>query len=380
MVAPKRLTVMQLLPALQAGGVEQTTLEVTQALVQAGHRALVVSAGGRMVPRIEAAGGEHFELDIGRKSLRTLLQVRALRALIRSQQPDIVHARSRLPAWVARFALQSLPAASRPHWLTTVHGLNSPSAYSRVLTTGERVICVSTTVRDYVRAHYPQVPADRLYLIEPGMDPLQFPRTDHDARARQRAQWAQQLPALGAAGHGGPLLLLPGRGTRLKGHADGIRLLAALRAEHPHAVLWLLGADDPDRHDYLTELRALAAALGVHDRVVISPPDRAIASAMAAADLVLQLSRKPEAFGRTVIEALQTGTPVLGWDHGGVGALLRELYPQGAAPAFDETALAAQALQLLKNPPATPESVPYTLERMQQRSLSLYQDLMHNTP
>ncbi len=378
MVAPKRLTVMQLLPALQAGGVEQTTLEVTQALVQAGHRALVVSAGGRMVPQIEAAGGEHFELDIGRKSLRTLLQVKALRTLIRTQRPDIVHARSRLPAWVARFALKGLPAASRPHWLTTVHGLNSPSAYSRVLTTGERVICVSTTVRDYVRANYPQVNEQNLRIIEPGIDPLQFPRTDRDARARQRAQWAQKEPALTAGA--GPLLLLPGRGTRLKGHADGIRLLAALRQEHPDAVLWLLGADDPDRHDYLTELRALAADLGVHDRVVISPPDRAIASAMAAADLVLQLSRKPEAFGRTVIESLQTGTPVLGWDHGGVGALLRELYPNGAAPAFDETALAAQATQLLKDPPATPLTVPYTLERMQQRSLSLYQDLMHNTP
>src|SRR5690606_19837578 len=152
---PRPLTVLQLLPALESGGVERSTLEVAAALVAAGHRALVASAGGRLLPALLASGAEHVELDLGRKSLATLGLVRPLRRLMAGQGVDIVHARSRLPAWIGWRALQGLPAASRPRFATTVHGLNSPSRYSQVMLRGERVVCVSDTVRDYVTRHYP---------------------------------------------------------------------------------------------------------------------------------------------------------------------------------------------------------------------------------
>ncbi|WP_017914174.1 glycosyltransferase, partial [Xanthomonas sp. SHU 166] len=153
---------------------------------------------------------------------------------------DIVHARSRLPAWLGWRALQGMPAAQRPRLVTTVHGLNSPSRYSAVMTRGERVICVSETVRDYVLQHYPQTDPARLRVVPRGIDPAQFPRRPcPDAQAQARAWAVSQAPAL--AGDG-PLLLLPGRGTRLKGHADALRLLAALRGEGSAARLWLPGA------------------------------------------------------------------------------------------------------------------------------------------
>src|SRR3546814_8365369 len=101
-------------------------------------------------------------------------------------------------------------------------------------------------------------------------------------------------------------------------------------------LLWMPGARDPTRADYVAEFEAHAAALGVTDALAITPPTTAIAEAYAASDLVLQLSRKPEAFGRTVIEALSTGRPVLGWAHGGVGELLRELQPEGAVARSEE--------------------------------------------
>src|SRR5690606_23707335 len=135
--------------------------------------------------------------------------------------------------------------------------------------------------------------------------------------------------------------LLPGRGTRLKGHADAIGLLAALRGEGLDARLWMPGARDPGRAAYVAELEAQARGLGVDGALAITPPTAAIAAAYAASDLVLQLSRKPEAFGRTVIEAFAVGRPVLGWDHGGVGELLHELQPAGAVPTFDADALRA---------------------------------------
>ena len=367
----RRLTVVQLLPALASGGVERSTLEIAQALVRAGHRAVVVSKGGRLVSTLEAGGGEHVELDIGAKSPATLTRVGALRKILREVDADIVHARSRLPAWIGRLALRGMPATARPGWVTTVHGLNSPSRYSAVMASGERVICVSRTVRDYILAQYPGIDPGRLRIIPRGIDVADFPRRSAVDRAT-RAVWATEHPALGGAG---PLLLLPGRGTRLKGHADALALLGRLRAEGTDARLWMPGAREPGREAYVAGLEAEARRLGCADALAITGPTAAIAEAYAMSDVVLQLSRKPEAFGRTVIEALSVGVPVAGWAHGGVGELLAELQPQGAVRPFDEAALADTVASLLRHPPLPPATMPYTLQAMQDATLAVYDEL-----
>lgn len=370
----RRLTVVQLLPALHAGGVERSTLEIAGALVRKGHRAIVVSAGGRLVQPLLDTGAEHLSLDIGRKSLLTLRHMPTLRRLFAEVGADIVHARSRLPAWLGYKALQSMPAATRPAWVTTVHGLNSPGRYSAIMTSGQQVICVSNTVADYVRRHYPQVPEQRLRVIPRGVDLAAFARRARPDRAARRAL-VQAHPAL--AGDG-PLLLLPGRGTRLKGHAQALELLAGLHAAgHGNARLWMPGLVETGREAYLAELMALAQRLQVADAVVASAATGQIVQAYAGADLVLQLSSKPEAFGRTVVEALAVGCPVLGWDHGGVGELLATLQPSGAVPPGDMPALLARAQALLAAPPRPPSHIPHTLAAMQQGTLDLYEQLIN---
>jgi glycosyltransferase involved in cell wall biosynthesis len=383
------LTVVQLLPALHSGGVERSTLEIADALVRAGHRALVVSAGGRLVPRLEAAGVEHITLDIGRKSPLTFRHARRLRRLFTERAVDIVHARSRLPAWVGWLALQGMPAAtrpqaSRPHFVTTVHGLNSPSRYSAIMTRGERVICVSETVRDYVLHHYPQTDPACLRVIPRGIDPTAFPRaTDRDEAARARV--AARFPALNGDG---PLLLLPGRGTRLKGHVDALAALKALREDGIDVRLWMPGAREPGREAYVAELEAQARAAGIDQALAITDVTDAIAEAYAASDVVLQVSRKPESFGRTVVEALSVGRPVVGWAHGGVGELLRELFPDGAVPPFDAQALVAVTRAVLspsagslapqhRLPATMPERLQrYALASMQGATLACYLELV----
>jgi glycosyltransferase involved in cell wall biosynthesis len=384
---PRRLTVVQVLPALQSGGVERSTLEIADALVRSGHRAIVVSAGGRLVPQLEAGGAEHVALGIGRKSPLTLLHVRRLRALFADCGADIVHARSRLPAWIGWLALRAMPVAQRPHFVTTVHGLNSPSRYSAIMARGERVICVSETVRKYVLKHYPATDDATLRVIPRrviprGIDPTAFPRVekhylekrDRDARTRVAALH----PALGGDG---PLLLLPGRGTRLKGHADALALLVALRRDGQDARLWMPGAREPGRETYIAELETDAAHAGIADALAITPPTAAIAEAYAACDLVLQVSHKPESFGRTVIEALSCGRPVVGWAHGGVGELLRELLPAGAATPFDADALYRAARDLLAQTEPVPATMPASLQRyslaaMQAATLACYRELL----
>ncbi len=361
------LVVVQLLPRLDTGGAERSALEVGRALVAAGHRSIVVSAGGRLVRKLVAEGSEHVELPIGRKSLAVLLQVRRLRQLFDQVQPDVVHARSRLPAWLGRFALRE---KSRTRFITTVHGLNSPGRYSAVMASGDRVICVSNTVRDFVLQNYPGVDSSRLVVIPRGVDPAEFPYG-----YRPDSSWRDDFFAAFPLLAGAPLLTLPGRGTRLKGHADAIRLLADLADRGMDARLLLLGVREVGREDYIAELAALARKLGVAEKLVMSAPRSDVREVLAISDLVLQLSTRPEAFGRTVIESLSLCRPVLGYAHGGVGELLAELYPAGRVPASAPERLAERAAELLNAAPPISPLTRYRLTDMQAATLSLYETI-----
>jgi glycosyltransferase involved in cell wall biosynthesis len=359
------LTVVQLIPALQNGGAERSALEIARALVAAGHRSVVVSAGGRLVSQLESEGSQHVTLDVGSKSLRSVARIASLRRVLTEIDPDIVHARSRVPAWLGWFALRGMHP--RPHFITTVHGLNSPGMWSGIMTRGDRIIAVSQTVHDFILSHYQGIDASKLTVVPRGIDPADFPYGYRPDDA-WREHFFAEFPEL----TGAPLLTLPGRGTRLKGHADAIRLIAGLRARGVDARLLLLGVIEAGREAYLHELQTLANTLGVADIVVFSPPRNDVRDVYAVSDLVLQLSNKPEAFGRTVIEALSLCRPVLGYAHGGAGELLAELYPAGRVPVGDMVKLTVRAAELLGRAPPIPPMQRYRLADTQARVLALY--------
>lgn len=367
-VPAKLLTVVQLIPAMQSGGAERTALEIGRALVQAGHRSVVISAGGRLVEQLQAEGSEHITLDLGRKSLRTLTRLGALRRVLRELKPDIVHARSRLPAWMGWWALKGM--TPRPHFVTTVHGFNSPGRYSAILLRGERVVVVSQTLRDYVLSHYRWLEPARVRVVPRGIDPAAFPYGHRPDDAWQKAFFAE-FPALSGA----PLLTMPARGTRLKGHHDAIELLADLKRRGIEARLLLLGVIEPGREAYVAELQELIRVRGVTSQVVLAPPRDDIRDIYAVSALVLQLSNKPESFGRTVIEALSLCRPVLGYAHGGVGELLAELYPAGRVPQGDRERLVERAAELLRVSPSISPLHGYRLTDMQQATLALYEEV-----
>jgi glycosyltransferase involved in cell wall biosynthesis len=364
----RSLTVVQLIPGLDSGGAERSALEIARALVKAGHQSVVISAGGRMVQQLEAEGSRHVTLDVGRKSLTTLMKMGELRRVLRELKPDIVHARSRLPAWMGWWAIKGLKP--KPHFVTTVHGLNSPGRYSAILLRGERVIAVSQTLRDFMLSHYPWLEPGRVRVIPRGIDPEAFPY-GHRPDDMWRKAFFAEFPALAGA----PLLTLPGRGTRLKGHHDAVELLSELKRRGIDARLLLLGVIEPGRDAYIDELRSLIRARGLESQVVLTPPRSDVRDIYAISSLVLQLSNKPESFGRTVIEALSLCRPVLGYAHGGVGELLAELYPAGRVPVADRERLVERAAELLRVAPPIPMLQSYRLTDMQQATLALYDEL-----
>lgn len=368
-MAARRLTVVQVLPALVSGGVERGTLEVAAALVQRGHRSIVISAGGPMVDELQAAGSEHVQWPIGHKSLLTLRYVRRLRRFLRQEQVDIVHARSRLPAWIAHLALRAMPAAVRPHFVTTVHGFYSVGRYSAIMTRGERVIAVSEAIARYVRQHY-EVPPQRLTVIHRGVDRSQFPyhyRPDEDWLQR----WYRDFPQLRQR----RVLTLPGRLTRLKGHEDFLRLMAALVAAQQPVHGLIVGGEDPRRRAYAESLQQQVQTLGLQSHVTFTGVRSDMREIYAASDLVLSLSGKPESFGRTVVEALSLGVPVIGYDHGGVGEILRTVYPAGLVSFGDGERLRKKVEDMLAAAPAVPPDHPFELAPMLARTLELYESI-----
>ncbi|MEW6414068.1 MAG: glycosyltransferase family 4 protein [Pseudomonadota bacterium] len=376
MAQSNKLTVLQVLPALQSGGVERGTLEVAQALVEHGHRALVMSGGGRLVEALVASGAEHFEWPIGRKSLKTLLLVGRLRRFLIEHQVDIVHARSRVPAWIAYLAWRGMDPMTRPRFVTTVHGPYSVSAYSAVMTRGERVIVISEMIRDYVLANYPATDPARLRLIYRGVDPAAFPYRHRPSQAWLDSWYAQHPETRGKR-----LLTLPARITRWKGQEDFIDLLALIKDSAPD-IHGLIVGETKDRKDhFLAELRSKAEALGVADRISFAGHRSDLREIMAISRIVFSLSREPEAFGRTTVEALSLGVPVIGYNHGGVREQLQAILPAGGVPAGHIREAAETALRWLEHPPEVPAEHPFTLERMLGKTLEVYDELhsIHHT-
>ncbi|RKZ36107.1 MAG: glycosyl transferase, partial [Gammaproteobacteria bacterium] len=229
----RRLTVAQILPRLHTGGVERGTLEVAAELVRHGHRSLVVADSGGLEDELIRQGSEHYPWPIGKKTPLTLRLVPRLRRLLRDEQVDIVHARSRLPAWVAYLAWRGLPPQSRPHFVTTFHGFYSVGRYSAIMAKGERVIAVSRCMRDHILEKYPLVDPAHVTVIYRGVDPAAFPFGFTPAESWTR-DWYAEFPET----KGKYLLTIVGRISRLKGHADFIELIQRLigRAPNVHGL------------------------------------------------------------------------------------------------------------------------------------------------
>jgi glycosyltransferase involved in cell wall biosynthesis len=370
MAEEKKLTVLQLLPALESGGVERGTLEIAHALVERGHRALVMSAGGRLVAPLTECGAQHFAWPIGVKSFKTLLLVGKLRRFLLEHKVDIVHARSRIPAWIAWLAWRGMNPASRPRFVTTVHGLYGVNRYSGIMTRGERVIAVSNTVRDYILREYPDTLPWRIQVIHRGVDGQRYPHGWKPDSAWQQAFFAQFPNAAGKL-----LLTLPGRITRLKGHEPFFELIARLKRRGLPVHGLIVGGASASKERYLQKLHYRVRSMGLQSDISFTGQRDDLKNILAISSLVLSLSTQPESFGRTTLEALRLGVPTAGFDHGGVGEILRTVYPPGLLPMERLDEACQRIAQLLQHAEPVPAGDFFPLRAMLDQTLELYEQL-----
>ncbi len=299
--------VLQVLPALSEGGVERGTVEIVAALAQAGAVPLVASAGGRMVQAVARAGGRHVTLPLMTKDpLNLLLNARRLRRLLREDRVELVHARSRAPAWSALMAARG---AGVP-FVTTWHGayrenLPGKHLYNSVMARGARVIAISEFVAARVAGDYGVGP-DRLRTIHRGADTAYFDPALITGDRLHKLAHAWRLP------EGAPVVLLPGRITPWKGQA--LLLEALARPPGCRAVAVLVGSG---KARATVALARLAARLGLGERLRMVGHCADMPAAYALADLVVAPSLTPEPFGRVVVEAQAMERLVVVADHGG---------------------------------------------------------------
>jgi len=303
-------TILQVLPALgAAGGVERGTIEIAEAIVEAGGRAIVASSGGARLFDLERVGGEHIFLPTHSKNPWVIYaNVARLVKLITSENVDLVHARSRAPAWSAHFAARQ----TGRKFVTTFHGTYAAGnilkrRYNSVMTRGDRVIAISSFIAEHVHRLY-GVPERKIRTIHRGVDLNRF-TTEHVA--------AERLVKLSTAWRledGLPIVMLPARLTRWKGQAVFIEAISHLRRQD---IRCLIIGDDQGRKNYRQELESLIQAHKLDAVVRIVNHCEDMAAAFMLADVVVSASTDPEAFGRTLIEAQALGRPVIASDHGG---------------------------------------------------------------
>ena len=372
------LTVLQVLPSLETGGVERGTVEMVQAIVRAGGSALVASAGGRLVASVERAGGTHIMLKLASKNpARIWSNAARLAFLIRAADVDIVHARSRAPAWSAWLACRRTGA----RFVTTWHGVykeNAPGKrrYNAIMARGERIIAISHFVASRLKARH-QVDPARLRIIPRGVDTALFDpaAVSGDRMARLTREW--RLP------DGASVIMLPARLTRWKGHT--VMLEALARLERRDVCLVMVGAEQ-SRTRFRRELIARAEALGIDDRLRLVGHCDDMPAALMLADVVANPSIEPEPFGRTVIEAQAMGRPVVVSDAGGTAETVEHGVTGWRVRPSDPVALAAAIDEILRLSPAERAALGararnsvcthYTTAAMQQATLEVYRELL----
>jgi len=329
----RRLKILQVLPKLETGGAERVVVEICEAITAAGHDALIACETGPLAQAALRAGAEIIDMPLDTKSPLALRRnARRLVKLIKDRRIALVHAHSRAPAWSALWATQR----SRTPFVTTYHGAYNEAAplkrrYNAVMAGGDRVIAVSHFIAGLVRARH-GVGEDRLRIIPGGVDCAKFDpaAVQGDRVAKLSREWRLDMAA--------PIIMLPGRLTSWKGQKILIAALARLR--HRDAVAVLVGSDQ-GREAYAQSLIAQAEALGVADRLRLAGHSEDMPAAMMLADIVVNASTDPEAFGRTIIEAQAMGRIVIATNHGGACETVVDRDTGFLVPPGDAAALAA---------------------------------------
>ncbi|MCG8429744.1 MAG: GT4 family glycosyltransferase PelF, partial [Candidatus Omnitrophica bacterium] len=359
------MNILQILPELHVGGVETGTLDLARWLVKMGHKAVVVSAGGALVEELESCGAVHYRLPVHKKSFFTMLRmIPKLTALIRKEKIDIVHARSRVPAWIAYFACRRTQAV----FVTTCHGYYGSHFFTRPMGWGKRVIVLSTVIARHMIEDF-GVPRERIVVVPRSVDLERF-----RFRAPEKKRRKQELN-----------VGIVGRITPIKGHRVFIEAMAKLARGQENLKIWIVGDAPASKTPYKEELQSLVRRLGLSGNTQFLGNQRDIPQILKHMDVLVLATTTHEAFGRVIVEAQACGVPVVATRVGGVidvvehektGLLVPPSDPAAMAEAVGRIARSRKLARTLAHAAYEKVCRQYSVEHMVRQTLEVYRDAL----
>ena len=370
--------VMQIIPTLGTGGAEQGCIDVADALVKAGAKAIVVSHGGTRLHELQRVGALHIDLPVHSKNPYTIWRnIHRIRRIVKDHGVDIIHVRSRAPAWSAYKACET----SKARYMTTCHNAynfhnSAKKFYNSAMTKGERVIAISNYVAQYMHEHF-GLTEQTLRLIPRGIPMDRFHPTLVSPERLVKLTRAWRIP------EGKNVVMLPGRLARWKGHSDFIEALALIKRKD---VFGLIIGPDKGHTDYRAELEALIREKGLESQIRMVDQCDDMPAAYMISSVVVSASTSPEGFGRIPVEAQAMGRPVIATNHGGAmetvihgetGWLVSPHSPKRIAQAIEDalnltpverSGLATRAMHHVAEN--------FTKELMTHRTLDVYAELL----
>ncbi len=369
--------ILQVLPELRSGGVERGTIEIARAIVQAGGQSIVASSGGPMVTHLQKVGATHITLPLASKN-PLIIWINSLRLaqIIRKHNVDIIHARSRAPAWSAWLAAKKTGC----HFVTTFHGTYGiqneyKKKYNSIMTRGDRVIAISHFIANHIQENY-EIDPQKIRIIHRGVDLQLFNPQRHSMQHMIELTNEWRLP------EEFPLILFPGRFARWKGQEVFVKALA--RMSHRNFFAVLLG-DDKGHEAYREEIEKLIIDLGLSGHVRIAKHTHYITEAYMLSKLVVATSIQPEAFGRVVLEAQAMGKPVIATNHGGpqetvidkeTGLLIAPNDVDALAEAMENVLAMPADLQKQIERDTMANAQNFSLDKMCEQTIRVYQELL----
>jgi len=357
------MRILQILPELNVGGVETGTVDFARYLKDHGHHAVVVSHGGALVEALEKMGVKHYALPVHKKSLWTILRsAGALRKIIQKEKIDIVHARSRVPGWIAFFACKKTKAK----FITTCHGYYSNHFFSKVMGWPRLVIVPSEVIGRHMIDNF-KVPSENIRCIPRSVDLKRF-----QVKKEESTEPSCRISIVG-------------RMTPLKGHKYFLNAMAKVVRFLPFVKIWIIGDVPPQKEAYRKELELLARRLGLVDHVEFLGTRKDVPQLLAQTDVLVMASIEPESFGRVILEAQAVGVPVVATQIGGAVEIIEDGKTGLLVPPRATDEMAHAVMRILNDKRLARQfqiearkkvEEKYTVDHMSGQTLDVYKELM----
>jgi len=360
------MNILQILPVLNVGGVETGTLDLAKYLVKSGHKVVVVSGGGELVRELESFGAIHYQLPVYKKSIFTMVKmIPKLVEIIKKEQIDIVHARSRVPAWIAYFASRK----TNKVFITTCHGYYKKHSFSYVMGWGRQVIVLSNVIARHMIDDF-GVPQERLRLILRSVDLEKFKYTSPDKKRKDEFNVG-----------------IIGRLTPIKGHLHFIKAMAYVARSVARLKIWIIGDAPHSKEAYKEQVQVLVKRLGLWHCTQFLGNQRDIPAILAHLDLLVLATTTHEAFGRVIIEAQACGVPVVASRVGGVIDIIEDQKTGLLVPLCDPASIAQGTIKIFKDIELSRTLAQnaykkvkekYNIELMAESTIDVYKDALSN--